>query len=105
MSLRILELDTLRLSNPDHRLKLSVTSIADIRIPPCISSLEEAALVKALISRNLWVSRGVACHFDIRVHFNGKPLDREGSVNFLESFGSRISDAQVEHALLLVDVC
>ncbi|KAE9377457.1 hypothetical protein N431DRAFT_541237 [Stipitochalara longipes BDJ] len=101
MSLRALELDTLHLSNPGHHLKLSVISAADIRIPPCISNLEDAALVKALASKNLWVSRGVACHIDIQVHFNGKPLDGEGCLNFLESMGYSIRDAQLWSLLSL----
>ncbi len=95
MCLRVLELDALHLNSPDHHLKLSVVSTADVRIPSCISSLENAALVKALTSGNVWISRGVACHLEIQVLFNGKPLDKDGRVNLLESLGYRIRDAQV----------
>jgi hypothetical protein len=95
MSRRVLELDTLHLTVPDQLLKLSVVSAADIRIPRSISSLEDSALVKALTSGSLWVSRGVACRLDVQVLLNGKPLDKDGRVNLLESLGYRLRDAQV----------
>ncbi len=95
MSLWALELDPLHLVNSEHHLKLSVLSFANIRIPWSISSLENDAIVKALTSGNLWVSRGAACRLDIRVFYNGNPLDRNGRINILESLGYRIRDAQV----------
>jgi hypothetical protein len=95
MPLRVLELDTLNLISPDHQLKLSAVAAVDVRIPQGMSSLEDPTLVKALTSRKLWVSRGVACHLDIQVLLNGKPLDRSDRVNLLESLGYRIRDAQV----------
>ncbi|KAH8754680.1 hypothetical protein F5882DRAFT_469304 [Hyaloscypha sp. PMI_1271] len=101
MSLRVLELDTLHLTVPDHLLKLSVVSAADIRIPRSISSLEDSALIKALTSGRLWVSRGVACRLDVQVLFNGKPLDGDGRVSLLESLGYRLRDAQLWSLLSL----
>jgi len=95
MPLRVLELDTLHLTNPDAHLKLSVVSAVDVRFPRSISNLQDDALVKALTSGKLWVSRGIACRLDIQILFNGKPLDRNGRVNILESLGYRIRDAHV----------
>ena len=106
MSLRVLELGTLHLTYSEHHLKLSVVSVADVRIPRSISSLDNDAFIKALTSRNLWVSRGVACHFDIQILFNGKPLDKNGRVNLLESLGYRLRDAQVSCKIpLLASFC
>jgi hypothetical protein len=102
MSLRALVLDTLHLANLEHRLELSVISAADIRIPQSVSNLEDFVLVKALTSGNLWVSRGIACHLDIQVLFNGKPLDRSLRVTLLESLGYRLRDAQVRGKLLFL---
>jgi hypothetical protein len=100
MALRVLGLDPLHLIKPDSELKLSVVPAVDIRIPDSISILDDAALVKALTSGNLWVSRGLACHLDIHILFNGKSLDARGRVNLLESFGYRLRDAQVSCTFL-----
>jgi hypothetical protein len=100
MSLRVLVLDTLHLANLEHHLKLSVVSAAEVKIPQNISNLEDAALLKTLTSGNLWVTRGIACHLDIQVLFNGKPLGRGSRANMLESLGQRLRDAQVRGNLL-----
>ena len=100
MSLQVLRLDTLRLTKPDNELKLTVVPAVDIRIPHSISILDNGALVGALTSGNLWVSRGVACHLEIQVLFNGKPLDPTGHVTLLESLGYKLRDAQVSDTFL-----
>jgi hypothetical protein len=99
MPLQVLELDPLHLINAGAHLKLSVVSAADVRIPSSISSLQGDALVKALTSGKLWVCRGIACHFDIQILCNGKPLDRNSRVNVLESLGHRIRDTHVSHRI------
>jgi hypothetical protein len=90
-----LELGTLHLVDTENHLKLSVLSTTDIRIPQRISSLANDAIIKALTSGNLWVSRGVGCRLDIQILFNGKKLDRNGRIGLLESLGYRFRDAQV----------
>jgi hypothetical protein len=97
MSHRVLGLDTIYLTKPDNELKLSVVPAVNIRIPHSISTLDDAALVGAMTSGNLWVSHGVACHLEIQVLFNGKPLDPTGHVTLLESLGYKLRDAQVCH--------
>ena len=93
--LRVLKLDPLHLTHSKHRLKLSAVSSVDVRIPGSLSSLAHDELVKALASGNLWVTRGVACHLDIQILFNGKQLDQNERVNLLESLGHHIRDSQV----------
>jgi hypothetical protein len=95
MSHRVLGLDTIYLTKPDNELKLSVVPAADIRIPHSISTLDDAALVRAMTSGNLWVSHSVTCHLELQVLFNGKPLDPTGRVNLVGSLGYKLRDAQV----------
>jgi hypothetical protein len=101
MSLKVLELDRLQLIIFEDHLKLSVVSAAAIRIPRSLSTLDGAALVKALTGGEIWVSRGISCRLDIEILFNGKPLDQISRLNLLESLGYRIRDAAVRSPLPL----
>jgi hypothetical protein len=101
MSLKVLELDRLQLTISEDHLKLSVISAAGIRIPRSLSTLDGAALVKALTAGQIWVSRGISCRLDIEVFFNGKPLDQNSRLRLLESVGYQIRDAPVRSPLPL----
>ncbi len=95
MSLKILELGNLSLVNSNDNLKLSITTAVDIRVPESLSSLESDAIVKALTSGRIWVSRGIFCHLAIRVFIDGKPLNDAMRLHLLESLGSYLRGLKV----------
>jgi hypothetical protein len=105
MSLKVLELDRLQLTISKDGLRLSVISAAEIRIPSSLSTLDSAAVVKALTAGQIWVSRGIPCRLDIEVFFDGKPLDQNTRLRVLESLGYRIRDAEVRFPPLLRTFC
>lgn len=103
--LRVLPLDPIHLTGSKLYLKCSVSSAVDVRIPGSLASLAHDGLVKALALGNLWVTRGTSCHLDIQFLFNGKQLDQDDRVNFLESLGYRIRDLEVclQFSRMLID--
>lgn len=95
MSFKILDLGRFSLVNTAESLKLDVVSAADFRGPRSIKDLDADVLLRALTSRQLWVSRGRGCRIDIEVLLDRKPLNRNDCVQFLESLGCQIRDAKV----------
>ena len=95
MSLKVLQLDNFNLTSSDDKLKLSVTSAVDIKVPRTLSSLDADATIKALTSGKIWVSRGISCHLAVRVFIDGKPLDNAISLHLLESLGCHLHGLKV----------
>ena len=96
MSLQTLELEKLHLTLAAEKLKLGIASAVDIRFPSrWIPSQDNDGIVKALTSGYIWLSRGRRCRVDIKVSFNGKPLDRNCRIGILESLGCHLRDAHV----------
>lgn len=95
MASKVLELEQLHLTNLADNLKLSVTSSAHLRIPSCLSQLNQEETTKALASGDIWVSRGASCGLDLHVSFDGKRVERNRRIHVLESLGYRLRDAHV----------
>jgi hypothetical protein len=96
MPLQTLELEKLHLTLASEKLKLDIASTVDIRFQSgWIPSQDQDGIVKALTSGQIWVSRGKRCRLDIKVSFNGKPLDRTSRVAISESLGYSLRDAHV----------
>jgi hypothetical protein len=96
MSLETLKLEGLHLTLASEKLKLDIASLVDVSFQsgwiPC---QDEDAIVKALTSGQIWVSRGRRCRLDIKVSFNGKQLDQTSRIATLESLGYHLRDAHV----------
>ena len=95
MSSKTLELDDINLISLSDRLKLSITSAVDIRMPMTDQELDTEAGIKALTSWKLWVVRGVSCHIAIRVFIDGKELPQNRRLNFLERLGYQFCSLEV----------
>lgn len=100
MSSKGLRLGTIKLVESAEKLSLLVKATTDVRVVDTNQPLAQATLE----SGNVWVSRGAACHFEIEVLFNGKPLDKSSRFRVLESVGYRIRDAKVGSCIALVSL-
>ncbi len=95
MSVKVLELERFNLASTAESLKLEVISTIEVKVPRNLSTLENIAMMKAVTSRQVWVSRGRGCRIDVEVLLDGKPLDRINHLKLLQHFGGRIQDAEV----------
>ena len=96
MSLRALELGQFHLHSSADDLKLSILTIAHLRVQASkLLSLHDEALFKALTSGGVWVCRGKSCRFDIQITFNGNVLCGQFRNRALESLGSFVRDLRV----------
>lgn len=99
MASKVLELDQLHLTSVVDKLKVSITSSAHLRIPDCLSQLDQEETAKALASGNVWISRGTSCGLDFHISFDGERLEKNGRIHVLESLGYRLRDAHVRPTL------
>jgi hypothetical protein len=104
MSLRVLELDDLRLTSVQDKLQLSIRTFATFQVPTTISLFDDGEIVKALTSGHIWVSRGAGFRLDIRVSTDGKLIDRSTSLHLLEGIGYTLRDAPVSWCVLLLSL-
>ncbi|KAK0106800.1 hypothetical protein ONS95_003522 [Cadophora gregata] len=101
MSFRLLELGRFSLISTSQALKLEVVSGVDITGAQRLVVLDDDALIKAVTSRQLWVSRGRGFRIDIEVLLDGKTLDRSIYFELLESLGCLIRDKKEWNQLFL----
>ncbi len=98
MSLRTVKLDTIRLVNSAEKLKLCVSSTADIRMdePPenKLNQTGQEISYADVMARDFWICRDVVC-MEVKVLFNGKPFNETCRLRILEGLGYGIRDAQV----------
>jgi len=95
MSLKSLQLDQLTLAYAAEDLKLSVSSIADLRLPTRLASLSNGDIVEALTSGSIWATRGRSCRLELQLFFHGKPLEVPNRLQIVESVGYHLRDAHV----------
>jgi hypothetical protein len=98
MSLRTAKLDTIRLVNSAEKLKLCVTSTADIRMDGQpgnkLNRTQQEIPDADLVVKDFWICRDMVC-MEVKVLFNGKPLDEPCHFRILERLGYDIRDAEV----------
>jgi len=94
MPLRVLELGRFSLASTATALMLEAVFRADLACPTSIADLDDDALVTAVTSRQLWVSRGRGCRVDIELLLDGKTLDKDVHSQLLQSLGCQIRDAK-----------
>lgn len=99
MSSKSLELEKLSLTLVSEKLKLEIASTVDIKFPSGRSPPDHDCTVKALHSRNIWVSRGRRCRVDADISFNGKPLHALSRIPVLESLGYHLRNAHVSSSV------
>lgn len=100
MSLKVVDLGIIRLTDSTDGLELTMTTTADFRLPDSISALGGDGLIQALTQGKLWATRAAACCLDVEVRLNGKKLDSEYRLRLLESLGYGIRDSEVGQYLL-----
>ncbi|KIM95222.1 hypothetical protein OIDMADRAFT_183828 [Oidiodendron maius Zn] len=91
MPLTALDLDPLQLTY--EKLKLSVKSRADFRIPDVAS--HRLVLSKALASGTVWVGSTRVSRLDIQISFNDRPLDAEQRARILKRLRDCILNAKL----------
>ncbi len=98
MSLRTVKLDKIRLVNSAEKLKLCVSSTADIRMDGAprnnLNRTGQEISYTDVMARDFWICRDVVC-IEVEVLFDGKPLDETCRFRILEVLGYGIRDAQV----------
>jgi hypothetical protein len=93
--IKLLNLDSVHLVCYTDKLKLSVTSVANLILPSHFSYLDEKSLVEAVISGKLWISRGMGCRIDIELFYNGERLENRKPLSSLGILGTKICDMEV----------
>ena len=101
MPVRELDLGQLSLAHVAGDLWLSVNASGAFNLPSNLSSLNDHELQEALVSGSIWTTRGVACQINIKISFNGKPLDESNRLRVLESLGYQCRDAHVSELCCL----
>lgn len=96
---KTLEFGNFCLVSRRDKLKLCVTSV--VHLNPSTSLLQsqsdrdEKDILNALISGNIWVSHGPPFSLDFYLGFDNMLLEKGSWLPLLDSFGSRMREAEV----------
>lgn len=94
----VIHLKSLRLSCAKENLRLFITPTLELSYTAgTIDHLEPSDIIQALKSSRIWLSRGLGCHINIRISFNGASLQSLGHEDAIEELGTLIREAAVRY--------
>ncbi|EPE35922.1 hypothetical protein GLAREA_05260 [Glarea lozoyensis ATCC 20868] len=96
MSVRVLELDRLKITDSEHEDEIEwfVRPSIHVKIPETIFHKQDSEIVEALKSGDIWASRGAYCSLDCYIE-TGRLLDSEQKLRLCESLGYLIRDSHL----------
>ncbi|KAH8685414.1 hypothetical protein BGZ60DRAFT_395144 [Tricladium varicosporioides] len=101
MSSRSLELDPIHLTSHIDKLKLKISSVAQLSGPQTLAQLEDSEFFDALSSGRIWLRRGAYCAFECQIFLDGIFLDTRDHQEVLVGVGNEIRNATLWSHLFL----